>query len=149
MKLGRAVLDEIYEHAQREYPYECCGIVTGDGSGQFVHKCVNIQNRLHSEEPEKYPRDGRTAYTIDRAEADRICSEAEKRGQRIMAFYHSHIDCDAFFSHIDREAQTVLGDPEFPDALHLVVSVTGGRVRGYKCYTWDRDKREFVTVRIS
>jgi proteasome lid subunit RPN8/RPN11 len=149
MKLGRAVLDEIYKHAQGEYPYECCGLVTGEGSSQSVHMCRNIQNRLHAEDPERYPRDGRTAFTIDRVEADRICSEAERRGQRVMAFYHSHIDCDAFFSDTDREAQTVFGEPEFPDALHLVVSVTDGIIRGLQCYKWERDKRQFVTVQIS
>ncbi len=135
--------------ALKEYPYECCGIVTMEGNNQTVHICLNIQNSLHREDPERYPRDARTAYTIDRDEVDRIYSEEKKKGEEIIAFYHSHIDCEAYFSETDKDAQTVFGEPEFPDAVHLIVSVMGGDIRGMKCYKWDRGKENFVSLQLS
>ena len=149
MHIDRKVIEQIYQHALKEYPFECCGIVTMEGDNQTVHICNNIQNSLHRDDPERYPRDARTAYTIERDEADRIYSEAKKKGEEIIAFYHSHIDCDAYFSETDMDAQTVFGEPEFPDAVHLIVSVMGGDIRGMKCYKWDRGKEGFISLQLS
>lgn len=149
MHFDKKVTEQIYQHALKEYPYECCGIVTMKGNNQTVHVCRNIQNSLHREDPERYPRNARTAYTIDRDEADRIYAEARINGEEIIAFYHSHIDCEAYFSETDMEAQTVFGEPEFPDAVHLIVSVMGGDIRGMMCYKWDRGKKVFVSLQLS
>ena len=146
MHVNKRVIEQIYQHALKEYPFECCGIVTMEGDNQTVHICNNIQNSLHRDDPERYPRDARTAYTIERDEADRIYSEAKKKGEEIIAFYHSHIDCDAYFSETDMDAQTVFGEPEFPDAVHLIVSVIGGDIRGMKCYKWDGENEVFVSL---
>ena len=130
-------LEEILSHAVREYPFECCGIVTSNGQSHTVHECINIQNALHAEDPERYPRDARTAYTIDRARADEIFTAAARGGRRILAFYHSHPDHDAYFSDEDEAAQCVFGEPEFPQALHIVVSVRMGMINAIKCFRWD------------
>jgi len=147
MYLSKNVIKEIFQHAIEEYPYECCGIVTGNANRQVVHRCRNIQNELHSQDPERYPRDARTAYTIDRAEAERIYSEARERSEDILTFYHSHIDCEAFFSETDVAAQTVFGEPEFPDAIHIVVSVINREIKGIKCFRWDKEKKDFTTIK--
>jgi len=51
-----------------------------------------MQNILHEEDPEKHPRDARTAYFIDRKEAEKVFSDAKKKGEEVIAFYHSHIN---------------------------------------------------------
>lgn len=147
MIISEEIIRGIYKHAVEEYPNECCGIVTGNGEKQTLHQCVNIQNELHAEDPERHPGDARTAYAIDRKEADKIYADAAGRGETIMAFYHSHIDCDAYFSDTDIAAQTVFGEPEFPDALHLVVSVVERNILGMKCFRWDKEKGSFVLNR--
>lgn len=146
MKIKKEVIEEIFKHAIEEYPYECCGIVTGDVNNQTIHRCHNIQNELHSQDPERYPRDARTAYTIDRKELDRIYRDAKERGEDIFAFYHSHIDCGAFFSETDVSAQTVFGEPEFPDAIHIVVSVVNKKINEMRCFKWDREKGRFIVI---
>lgn len=143
--IKKNVIEKIYQHALETYPDECCGIVTGDRHNQTVHICENIQNQLHAEDPERYPRDAHTAYTIDRSKGERIYSEAKKKGEEVIAFYHSHIDCEAFFSETDKEAQTVFGEPEFPEAVHIVVSIIGKKIYGMKRFKWDRDKKDFIT----
>ncbi len=142
--IGKKVIEKICEHALETYPEECCGIITGDSGNQTVHICQNIQNRLYAEDPEKYTRDARTAYTIERSEAERIFSLAKEQGREVIAFYHSHADNEAYFSVTDVEAQTVFGEPEFPEALHIVISVIGRKIHDIKYFKWDRDKKGFV-----
>ncbi len=144
MKFNKNVIEKIYQHALQTYPYECCGIVTGEKNNQTVHLCENIQNQLHAKDPERYPRDARTAYVIDRSEAEKIISSAKEQGEEIIAFYHSHTDHEAYFSEEDFAAQTVFGEPEFPYALHVVVSIMNRKVHDMKCFKWNKDIQNFT-----
>jgi proteasome lid subunit RPN8/RPN11 len=144
MKLNKSTIEEISRHALETYPEECCGIVTGDSDRQTVHLCRNIQDRLHSEDPGKYPRDARTAYAIERNEAEKIFAEAKEQGKSVIAFYHSHVEHDAYFSDMDKEAQSVFGEPEFPEALQVVISVKDRKINGIKHFKWDKDKKDFM-----
>ena len=146
MILRKDVMEVIYNHALDEYPFECCGIVTGNSERQTVHLCENIQNRMHAEDPGRYPRDARIAYTIESREFNRLISDAKKRGEEIVAFYHSHPEHEAYFSVEDMAAQTVFGEPEFPGALQIVVSVFDKKIYDIKCYMWDGSTRLFKTV---
>ncbi len=112
----------------------------------FVHLCENIQNSLHSEDPARFTRDARTAYFIDRGDFDWIISNAHENGDEIIALYHSHVEHEAYFSEEDHAAQTVFGEPEFPDALHVVVSVVNKKINGIKCFKWDRDTGNFFVL---
>ena len=150
LKLKRKALEKLYAQAQAEYPAECCGILTlgaGEDCSQ-AHPCQNIQDRLHAENAADYPRTARTAYFIDPRELSRLIGAAEKTGGRISGFYHSHIDCPAYFSEEDqRRAMTMMGDePDFPEAAYLVLSVDQGQVQGYKCFAWDEGQRDFAEV---
>lgn len=146
MKFDKAVIDEIYQHALKEYPDECCGIITGKGERQTVHRCNNIQNRLHKEDPARFPRNAHTAYTIDRSEFDTIILSAKKQGEIIIAFYHSHCDHKSYFSEEDVAAQTVFGEPEFPDTLHAVISVINRNINDIKYFRWESSLQYFVTI---
>jgi len=143
MKLKKDVIDKMYDHALKEYPEECCGIITGNDDKQTVHMCNNIQNRMHAEDPARFPRDARTAYFIDRTEFDSIISSALKKGENVLAMYHSHPEHEAFFSEEDVAAQTVFGEPEFADALQVVISVMDRKIHDLKCYKWDRGNQVF------
>ena len=144
--MNKETLNQIYRHAIAEYPDECCGIVTGIKNTQRVHFCKNIQNILHSENPERYPRNARTAYYIDRKEAEKIFSDAKNNKEEVIAFYHSHTNNPAFFSDTDKEVQTVFGEPEFPDAIHIVVSVINREINDIKYFVWDRVKGDFISI---
>ncbi len=144
IQISKNVIDKIGRHALNTYPDECCGIVTQNKTDQAVHECTNIQNRLHAEDPALHQRDARTAYAIDRKEAEKIFSDAKAGGAEVIAFYHSHTDHDAYFSETDKEVQTILGEPEFPDALHIVISVKDGKLDHIKSFLWDGDKLDFI-----
>jgi len=146
IQINENVIDGIRRHALNTYPDECCGIVTKNTTHQMVHECNNIQNQLHAEDPVLHQRDARTAYAIERREAEKIFSDAKAAGKEVIAFYHSHTDHDAYFSETDKEVQTVLGEPEFPDALHIVISVKNGKFDHIKSFLWDRVKLDFISV---
>ncbi len=147
--LTRTSIDTISKQAIAEYPSECCGIVTGAGDRQRVHACRNRQDELHARDPEGHPRTSREAYDIDRAEMERIFADAAAAGEQVLCFYHSHIDCGAYFSQMDKEVLTVFGEPEFPDAVHVVISVQDRKVREIKGYRWDGAKRDFAGIDVT
>lgn len=146
MKLHKDIIDKIYKHALEEYPDECCGIVTGAENSQTIHLCNNIQNQLHAEDPARHPRDARTAYVIERSEFNGIVASARDNEEEVIAFYHSHTEHEAYFSEEDLAAQTVFGEPEFPDSLHIVVSVMSGKIHDIKYFRWDRNLQNFVVL---
>ena len=80
-----------------------------------------------------------------------LIAAAEQSGGRISGFYHSHIDCPAYFSEEDkRRAMTMMGDePDFPDAVYLVLSVDQGKPQAYKCFAWDEGLRDFAEVELA
>lgn len=139
----------ISKQAIAEYPSECCGIVTGNASAQRVHPCRNRQDELHAMDPETYPRTSREAYDIDRNEMERIFADAAAKGEQVVCFYHSHIDCGAYFSQMDKEVLTVFGEPEFPDALHVVVSVQDRQVKEISGFRWGGAEQDFAPVMVS
>jgi proteasome lid subunit RPN8/RPN11 len=144
-----ASIDMISKQAVAEYPAECCGIVTGSASTQRVHPCRNRQDELHAKDPGNHPRTSREAYDIDRHEMERIFADAAARGEQVVYFYHSHIDCGAYFSQMDQEVLMVFGDPEFPGAVHVVVSLKERKIMEINGYLWDREKQGFVQVAVS
>jgi proteasome lid subunit RPN8/RPN11 len=148
MRLSQQSIDAISNQAVAEYPSECCGIVTGTASAQRVHPCRNRQDELHARDPEHHPRTSREAYDIDRNEMERIFADATAAGERVLCFYHSHIDCGAYFSKMDREVLTVFGEPEFPDAVHVVISVQDRQVKEISGFLWDGNKQDFVTIAV-
>ncbi len=144
IKIHKEAIDLMINHAIDTYPEECCGIVTGNEQNHTVHKCKNIQNRLHEEDPIVHPRDARTAYAIDRKEAEVIFLLTRDKGENVIGFYHSHTDHEAYFSLEDVEAQIVFGEPEFPEALHIVISIRDKRFHNIAIFKWDRTKKDFI-----
>ena len=142
-------IDTISKHAIAEYPAECCGIITGTDAVQRVHPCRNRQDELHARDPEQHPRTSREAYDIDRNEMERIFADAAAKGEQVIAFYHSHIDCGAYFSNMDKEVLTVFGEPEHPDAVHIVISVHDRKVKEIKGYVWDGQRKDFAAVPVT
>lgn len=152
LKLKRRDLERLYAQALAEYPAECCGILSLDAGEEYsqAHPCQNIQDRLHVENPADYPRTSRTAYFVDPRKLNLLIAAAERSGGGISGFYHSHIDCPAYFSEEDKKrAMTMMGDePDFPDAAYLVLSVDQGKTQAYKCFAWDEGRRDFAEVEL-
>ena len=73
----------------------------------------------------------------------------EKEGGAVSGFYHSHVDCEAYFSAEDKERAMAWDEPAYPEAIYLVVSVYGDDPRGSKAFAWDAAQTDFVEVEIA
>jgi [CysO sulfur-carrier protein]-S-L-cysteine hydrolase len=149
--LKRTTMDAIIAQAEREFPYECCGLVIGDGAAvEEVRPVRNIQNQKHAEDAAAFPRDARTAFLMDPREHMTVLDEIDRRKLRLLAVYHSHPDHDAYFSPTDR-AQACSFDPsepDYPDTFYVVLSIRGGRFARAAAFAWDSAKRGFVETQL-
>jgi proteasome lid subunit RPN8/RPN11 len=141
-------LAEIYAHARRDYPRECCGIVFGARDGDLadrVRPCLNIQDRLHAEDPGHNPRDARTAYSLETAEL--FALDKSLRGATpAKIIYHSHVDVGAYFSDTDQAAARMGDEPAYP-VEYVVVDVRSDGAHGAAQFAWDDARKTFVEVR--
>lgn len=141
LPLSPSVYAAIFAEAARAWPNEACGVIVGPVNDPEEQRFVpfdNLQDRLHSMDPESHPRDARTAYAMDAFRLDRLIREAESRGEALIAVVHSHPQHPAYFSNTDRAAATSpFGGPTWPEAAQLVVSVYEREVRELRAFAWD------------
>lgn len=133
-------------HAREAFPEECCGVIFTDGSSDWTQRVQNIQNQLHVLDPQTYPRDARIAYAMDPKELEAVIDAAQQRGARLKAFYHSHPNHDAYFSEEDKAFASPFGEPTFPGAAQIVVSIYGNAVKEICVFLWSEEEKDFVAV---
>ena len=82
-------------HAQEAYPNECVGAMLGsaDGDSKSVAVAMPLQNAFEGAQAARYE-----LRPTDLAAADRA---ARERNMDLIGIYHSHPDCDAYFSQTD------------------------------------------------
>jgi proteasome lid subunit RPN8/RPN11 len=83
------------EHARATYPNECCGAMLGsvDGAGKHVKMAVPLENAFSGEQAERYELRPEDLLAADR--------KAREQGMDLVGIFHSHPDCDAYFSETD------------------------------------------------
>ncbi len=148
MILSREEFERVRAQAESEYPSECCGVVLereGAPGERLLLACRNVQNELHAEDPARHPRDARTAYHIDPKDLLRI-GRLESDGYRVRAIYHSHIDAGAYFSDTDKKSALLQGEPLYPEAAYVVLSIVEGKAAAAAAFGWSPEKREFVPL---
>jgi proteasome lid subunit RPN8/RPN11 len=152
LAIERAALAAMHAHAEESFPEECCGVLFATPDGQVARRMTNVQNRLHAADPERHPRDARTAYQMEPRELLEVSRTGDRPGWRIVAFYHSHPDHGAYFSATDK-AQALWGEgdeaePSYPGVAWLVLSVYERTVRDAKAFAWDEGARDFTEVAV-
>jgi proteasome lid subunit RPN8/RPN11 len=141
------LLRDIYAHARRAFPAECCGFLVGPRGGAAVTRaraCVNAQEG--GAHPTAPGRDAETAYVI--AGDDLLALARSFDGpEPARIIYHSHPNGRAYFSAVDHEvAVSPWGDgPTYP-VQQLVVGVTAERVVEAVLFDWDEGRAAFVEV---
>lgn len=82
-------------HAQNIFPNECCGAMLGkvDGGRKTVSLAVPIENSYDGAQGARYE-----IRPEDLLAADK---EARAHGLDLVGIFHSHPDCDAYFSETD------------------------------------------------
>ena len=82
-------------HARAIYPDECCGAMLGstDGDTKTVRQAIALENAFEGAQAARYE-----LRTADLLAADKA---ARERQMDVIGIYHSHPDCDAYFSATD------------------------------------------------
>jgi [CysO sulfur-carrier protein]-S-L-cysteine hydrolase len=141
-------LETVRAQAVEEYPFESCGVVLSRGGERRLLRCRNAQNELHARDPQRYPRDARTAYYIDPKDLLRI-GDLERQGFAVAVIYHSHVDAGAYFSETDVRQALVAGEPAYPGAVYVVTSVVSGVVEAMAAFSWNAEARKFLQTEFS
>jgi proteasome lid subunit RPN8/RPN11 len=82
-------------HARATYPNECCGAMLGtiDGEQKTVRVSMQLQNAFEGAQAARYELRPEDLLAADKA--------ARERQMDLIGIYHSHPDCDAYFSKTD------------------------------------------------
>jgi proteasome lid subunit RPN8/RPN11 len=101
-------------HAEAAYPRECCGVMLGQsGDGErsvtIAVPCRNV-----------YEGDQKDRFTIHAGDLNDADKKARELGLDVVGMFHSHPDCDAYFSATDLANS-------WPVYSNVVLSVQGGR----------------------
>jgi proteasome lid subunit RPN8/RPN11 len=145
LAITQAHLDTICADARSCFPHEACGFIIERCGQTEVVRVTNVQNERHAENPEAFPRTAEIAYTMG-PEAVPVLVGHERGEVVIRGIYHSHPQHAAYFSAEDKKQATVWGEPSYPDATQIVVSVVDGEVRDVKAFRWDAAARDFLEV---
>jgi len=147
-------LDAVKRHAIEEYPRESCGVILERAGLRRLLRCRNIQDALHAKDPERHPRDARTAYSIDPQDLLMI-GRLDSEGFQVAVIYHSHVDAQergggtgAYFSETDRQQALLGGQPMYPKATYVVTSVVGGRIEALAAFRWSARQRDFQHLEL-
>jgi proteasome lid subunit RPN8/RPN11 len=128
MRIPRDVYDEMIEHARKEAPNECCGMLASR-DGQVV-KLYRAENAAASP----------LRYEIDGADQYRIQMEIDDADLELGAIYHSHTRTEPYPS------QTDINLAFYPEAVYVIVGLAGTEpeVRGYTIRSGRVDEAELV-----
>jgi len=82
-------------HARRTYPNECCGAMLGSiaDDSKTVRAAMALENAFAGAQAARYELRPEDLLAADRA--------ARQRNLELIGIYHSHPDCDAYFSVTD------------------------------------------------
>ena len=131
IELNEQQLTEMREHAQRDYPFECCGLMLGrfaDGR-KVMAQTYPISNAREEEAK-------RNRFLIRPEELMRGEKYARENGFEVVGFYHSHPDDRAVPSQYDLEHA-------WPTYSYIVMSVEKTRAVDLRSWEMESDRSRF------
>lgn len=125
MILTQAQLEELFEQARRDAPFETCGMIGGkDGRALKIYPVGNVaENRV-------------IHYEMDSGEQYQAITDMERQNWDLVAIYHSHPVTPAYPSKTDKanaywEEEQL---PFFPDTVYIIITLmnpTAPEAHGY------------------
>jgi proteasome lid subunit RPN8/RPN11 len=125
LTITKADLWKIYEHCDRAYPNEACGILAGHGG------------RVEKVYPMANAKPGPSYYEMDPEEQFRVMKDIRQAGLELTGIYHSHTGGPAYPSSVDVEKAYWPGTlyPNYPDARYLIVTLMDRKNPGARVFT--------------
>jgi proteasome lid subunit RPN8/RPN11 len=138
IQLAENQRNEIAAHGERDYPYECCGLLLGS----FAAGDVKAINEIYPISNAREEQAKRNRFLIRPEELMRGERYAETRGLDVVGFYHSHPDHPAVPSQYDLEHA-------WPLYSYIVISVSAGAAQDLRSWEMEPDRSRFVEEEIS
>lgn len=105
VRIPKSIYQRMIEHARREWPQECCGILSG--KEKTVQKAYEFQNIEESS----------IRYSMPPREQLKVFEEMEKESMEMIAIYHSHPHTIPFPSETDVRLAF------YPDVTSIIISL--------------------------
>lgn len=115
LKISSTLYDQLRQHGEATYPYECCGVLVGafgEAGDKTVKAAVQCGN-TRTDSPAN-------RYHISPSELVRIQRDALLAGHDIVGFYHSHPD------HPARWSTTDLVEAHWIGCSYVITSIENG-----------------------
>ncbi|HVQ56855.1 MAG TPA: M67 family metallopeptidase [Pyrinomonadaceae bacterium] len=129
--LTQQIVSDIAEHAERDYPYECGGMLIGrfEGDRKTVTETFPLENAR--EEQERHNR-----VLILPKDVLRVEKYARAKKLDVVGYYHSHPDDRAVPSQYDL-------DHALPVWSYVIASVIEGKVADVRSWEMENDRSKF------
>lgn len=113
IKIETGAWQTMVAHAESTFPDECCGVMIGhiDGDEKLVTSAVALENSYKGAQEDRYEIRPEDLLAADKS--------ARAEGLDLIGIFHSHPDCDAYFSKTDLENSC-------PWYSFVVLSIKGG-----------------------
>jgi|GraSoiStandDraft_41_1057321.scaffolds.fasta_scaffold14569_9 proteasome lid subunit RPN8/RPN11 len=114
IRIDKAAWDAMVAHAEAKFPNECCGAMIGriDDGSKHVSAAIPMENAYAGGQGSRYELRPEDLLAAER--------RARETGLDLIGIFHSHPDCDAYFSKTDLENSC-------PWYSFVVLSVKGGK----------------------
>jgi len=125
IRIEKQAWDTMVSHAESTFPKEGCGVMLGNEG--IVHQAVPLPN-VYSGPQEDF-------FVMDPQDLHRVDLEGRKNGFEVLGVFHSHPNCDAYFSKRDLENSCSWFS-------YVVLSIKNGRFDHANSYRPDFDQKE-------
>ena len=114
IEVDKIAWNTMVSHAEATFPNECCGAFFGktDGTIKHVTEAVPMENSYKGAQEDRYELRPEDLLAADK--------KARAAGLEMIGIFHSHPDCDAYFSKTDLENSC-------PWYSFIVLSIKGGK----------------------
>jgi proteasome lid subunit RPN8/RPN11 len=131
ISLTEEQFNHICQHGERDYPFECCGLLIGrfDGERKVVVETYAISNAREEEAK-------RNRFLIRPEELVRGERYARERALEVVGFYHSHPDDRAVPSKYDLEHA-------WPTYSYIVVAIEKRHAGDLRSWEMEPDRSRF------
>ncbi|HEV2688551.1 MAG TPA: M67 family metallopeptidase [Bryobacteraceae bacterium] len=124
IRIEKPAWDTMVSHAEKTFPKECCGVMLG--SDGVVREAVALDN-VYSGPQEDF-------FVMDPQDLHRVDAQVRQKGMEVLGVFHSHPNCDAYFSRRDLENSCSWFS-------YVVLSVKNGRFDHAASYRPDFDQK--------
>jgi len=136
--LSEQQIREMRTHGERDYPFECCGLLLGSFE-KDGHKAVVETYPISNAREEEAKRNRFLIQPEELLQGERY---ARENGIDVVGFYHSHPDSPAAPSQYDL-------DHAWPTYSYIIVSVSSERAEDLRSWEMEADRSRFNTEEIT